>query len=286
MIEPHRRARQWNWPRRLRKIDNLQSVIVRDETVTELNGDAARVAQEISGERPGDARMHWVANIDNVQTARGRHVKPMTGCGDEGCTAQNAVGIEPDRVGQEIIIGISVHQSGDVWDDEPLFAVRNVNKGVERIDWLLFIFWQMQSRRIECERARQRDAGCIFRVDARALTKRRDRCADDAFRETFLVDVGNVEDLETAGAVRSVKIFAAQHDVLNVFPGMFVRFLQLAANIDMLFVVRWIGDLLQVAADDCLRFIRFCPNNRVKSFAAFADIRVAPKKVHRAGTEA
>ena len=83
--------------------------------------------------------MHRITYIDNVQSARRRHVEPMTCRGHKCCAAQNAIGIEPDRVVEKIIIGISVHQSGNVWDDEALFAVRNVNKSLERIDRLLFI---------------------------------------------------------------------------------------------------------------------------------------------------
>jgi len=53
-------------------------------------------------------------------------------------------------------------------------------------------------------------------VDPCSLAKRRNWRADDAFRKALLVYVGNVENLETAWAVRGVKIFAAQDDVLNI----------------------------------------------------------------------
>ena len=77
----------------------------------------------------------------------------------------------------------------------------------------------MRSRAgIERERARQRDARRVFRVDARALTERRNRRADDAFGKSFLVDVRDIENFETARTVRGVEIFAAQDDILNVVP--------------------------------------------------------------------
>src|SRR5260370_42706553 len=143
--------------------------------------------------------MHRIANIDNVKPARRRHVEPMPGGGDKRCARQHAVGIETDRVVEEIVIRIAVHQGGDVRDDESLFTIRHVNKRVEEIDRLFFVFWNVQTPRIQREGAWQSDTRRVFRVDAGALAERRNRRADDAFRETFLVDVSTIEGFITVG---------------------------------------------------------------------------------------
>ena len=291
-IEPARRAksqggaRQRHGPIRVAHIEHLQTVIVRDERITELDGHAAWVAQEVSGQFSGEARMHWVTHIDDVKSARRSHVKAVTGGRDKGGATQSAVWIEDDVFLEEIIIGIAVHQRGYIDDDESFLAIGDVNESVKHIDGLLFILGQTLTRRVERERAGQGDRGGERSVHKSSLAERRHRRGHDALGESFLIDVGDVEDLEAAGAVGGVEIFAAQDDVLDVFAGMFVAFVQLGAGCDVLLVIGRIGNLLQVTADDGLRFIRLCPDDGVQSFATFSDVSVAAEKVDRAGAEA
>ena len=100
-----------------------------------------------------------------------------------------------------------------------------------------------------------------------------------------MVDVGDVENFETAGTVCGIKIFAAQPDVLNVVAAVFVGFIENRTAFEMLLVIRGIGDRLKVTSDHGLRFIRLGPNHGVQTFFAFADVGVAAKKIHRAGAE-
>ena len=118
-----------------------------------------------------------------------------------------------------------------------------------------------------------------------ALTKWRYRCADNAFGKSLLVDVGDIENFETAGTVRGVEIFAAQNDILNVVAAVFVAFSQTRASIDMLLVIGGVSERMQMTADCRLRFIRLSPNHGVESVAAFTDVSVAPKEIYRAGAE-
>src|SRR4029077_16885770 len=115
----------------------------------------------------------------------------------------------------------------------------------------------------------------VFRVNARALSKRRDWRADDSFRKSLLVDVGDIENFKAAGAVGGVKIFATQDDVLNVVASVFVAFGQQRAAIQMLFVVGWVSDGMEVTTDHGLRLVRLSPNHGVQSLVAFADVSVA-----------
>src|SRR5258707_6613151 len=211
----------------------------------------------------------------------------MAGRGDKRGAGQNPARIKSNRFAffEEIVIRISIDQRSDVRNDEAFFTIRDINVGVEKTEPLLFVFWNVQSPGIQRERARQRDAGCIFRVDTRALAKWRDWRADDAFRKSFLVDVGDVEDFKASRAVRGVEIFAAQYNVLNIVPAMFVCFGKKRATVDMFRVVGWVGDLVEMTADNCLRFIRLGPNDRVQSVMSFADIRVASKEIHCARAE-
>src|SRR2546423_4820859 len=161
--------------------------------------------------------MRRVGNIDYEQSARRCHVKSMAGRGDKCRTGQRAVWIETNGFAflQEIVVWISIDQRRDIADDESFFAVGDENERIEEIDRLLFVFGKMLARGIERECARQRDARCVSRVNAGALTKRRDRRANDALRKSFLIAVRDIENFKAARTVRGVEIFAAQPDILN-----------------------------------------------------------------------
>src|SRR6202011_3082769 len=53
----------------------------------------------------------------------------------------------------------------------------------------------------------------------------------------------------------------------------------------MLLVVGRVGDAVQMTSDGRLRLICLRPNNSVQSLAAFSDIRVTSKEIHRARAE-
>src|SRR4030081_2433116 len=124
--------------------------------------------------------MRWIGDIDNVKSAWCCHVKTVSGGGNKCCARQRAIRVETNRLAlfQEIIVGISIDERGDIGDYEPFFTVRDVSESVEEIDWLLFVFRNVLPGRIERERARQGEAGCVFGVNARALAERRDWRAD------------------------------------------------------------------------------------------------------------
>src|SRR5438067_12263095 len=100
----------------------------------------------------------------------------------------------------------------------------------------------MLPRGVELERARQCNAGSVFRGNARELTERGQRRTDNELRKSFLVDVRDIENLDAAGTVRGVEIFAAQPDVLNVVTAVFVGFTQNRTAIQMLFIIRGVRD--------------------------------------------
>ena len=101
-----------------------------------------------------------------------------------------------------------------------------------------------------------------------------------------MVDVGDVEDFETARPICRVEIFAAQDDILNIMTAVFVCFSQKRASVDVLLVIGRVGDRVQMTADCRLRFIRLGPNHSMKPMAALAHIRIAAEEIHCAGAKA
>ena len=210
----------------------------------------------------------------------------MPGGGDKAGPGQDTAWIKARRFLDEIIVRVAIDQRRDVDHDEPLLPIGNVNVGVKGIDRLLLVFRPPDAAGVEREGAREGDAGGVPGANAGALTERRDRRAHDPFRESFLVDVRDVEDFEAAAAVGGVEILAAQDDVLNVVSAMFMRFFQNRAASEMLLKIIRISQLLQMTADGGLRFFRFGPDDGVKSFVTGPDISVAAEEIHRPGAEA
>ena len=66
---------------------------------------------------------------------------------------------------------------------------------------------------------------------------------------------------------------------------MFVAFGQQRATIQMLFVVGWVSDGMEMTTDYSLWLVRFGPNHGVQSLVAFADVSVAAEEIYRAGAE-
>ena len=74
----------------------------------------------------------------------------MTSRGNECRAGQRSVRVETNRLAffEKIIIRISIDQRCNVANDESFLAVGDVNKGIEEIDRLLFVFRQALARGI------------------------------------------------------------------------------------------------------------------------------------------
>src|SRR5262245_60019628 len=105
-----------------------------------------------------------------------------------------------------------------------------------------------------------------------ALAKWRNRGRDDALRESLLVNIGHVEDLQPIRAVGRVEVFAAQRQVEDFLGFMRVGFFQLGLIFaEMLLVVVGISESMQMAADRRLGFFLLGPDDSVKTFFAATD---------------
>src|SRR5438034_980180 len=140
----------------------------------------------------------------------------MAGGRDEACACQETIRIEGNIALQKIIIRIPVDKCRNVRTDQSLLAIRDINEGVKQIDRLLFVFRESHPGWIERESARKRDRRCEFCIHPCALTEWRNRCAHDALRQPFLVDIRDIKDFETARAIRGIEVLATQDQVLNV----------------------------------------------------------------------
>ena len=210
----------------------------------------------------------------------------MPGGGDKGGAGEDAAGIVDDILLQEIVVGIAVHEGRDVHDHKAFLEIGDEDESVKHVDRLLLVLGQADARGIERERARHRNRSGERSRHIGALAEGRDGRGHDAFRETFLVDVRDVENFEAARAVRGVEIFAAQDEILNVLPAVFVGFGQLGVGGEVLLIICRVSDAMQMAADHSLRLLLFCPDDSVKAFAPFAHIRVTAEEIHRPGAEA
>ena len=92
--QSNRRARNGNRSCRFGKIDNLQPVIISDESVAELDCDAARISQKTIRQFADNLRTFRIMYIDDEQSARRGHVEPMPRRSDKRRPGQNAARIE------------------------------------------------------------------------------------------------------------------------------------------------------------------------------------------------
>ena len=85
-------------------------------------------------------------------------------------------------------------------DDEAFVFVRDVEKSVERVNRLLFVFGIVRASGVDGERGRTCDGGGVFCFYVEALAERRDRRCNCALGEIFVVDVCDVVGAEAAFA--------------------------------------------------------------------------------------
>ena len=199
-----------------------------------------------------------------------------------------AAGVEADDrfLVEKVVVRIAVHQRADADHDQAFLAISHEHPRVDEADGLLFILRQPLPQRIDSQRARQRDARGVFGADISSLTQRRNWRAHDAFRETFLINVRHVEDLEPIRPVRRVEVFAAQREIENLLRMMMMRLLQHALLLlDVLLEIVRVSQPMQVAAQRRLRLLLLRPDHRFQPTLARADIGMATEEIHRPGTE-
>ena len=102
---------------------------------------------------------------------------------------------------------------------------------------------------------RQGKAGCIAGADLRIVAQRAEWRGDDALRNAFVRNAGHVVGLHAFFALCDEEILAAQLNTGGATAGMAAAGLERAAIFLMCLEPVRVGVLVQVAADDGLRFV-------------------------------
>jgi len=131
-------------------VENLHSVVVDEEGIAELDGDGARVIKEGRGESGGDFGNERVIEIDDDERFVGEDIGVIARNGDAASAGESAVGIEGESALQKIVGGTAVEQCTDsrafcfqvgiANDDETFFLISDIEKTIEKMNGLLFIF--------------------------------------------------------------------------------------------------------------------------------------------------
>ena len=156
-----------------------------------------------------------IIQIDDDEGFVGEDVGERSGDGDALRSGEDAAWIEGGGAVEKIICGIAVEQSADAGtfgveigiadDDQAFFFIGDVEKSVEQVDALLFVFREAGAERIDGQRGRRSDGESVFRGDIETLADGRDGRGDYALGETFVVDIGDVVDAQAAGSIGGVE---------------------------------------------------------------------------------
>ena len=91
-------------------INDLQAVAVHDESVAELDRDAAGIIQRRSPDLRRDLRRERIIEVHHHQPPVAKHVGEGADESNAASAVQMPVGIEGQRPLQEIIVGIAIEQ--------------------------------------------------------------------------------------------------------------------------------------------------------------------------------
>ena len=180
---------------------------------------------------------------------------------------------------------VAIEEGSDIDDHQAFLAIGDEDVAVVGVDGLFFVGWGLDADGIVEERAGHGDGGGVFGADISTLTAEwGDWGAEDAFAEAFLVDVGDIENLEASGAVGGVEVFAAEGEVVDVGGVMFIAGGENFLAFEMILIIAWVSGFVERASDGGLRLFVFSPDDSVERVFA-SDPGVASEEVDRARAE-
>ena len=246
-------------------VEDFEAVGVRDKSVAELQRDAGGLVQV--GDGLEDFGVERVGELDDDETLVAENEGAGAGELDAVGAGENAAGVEGGAALEEVVGGVAVEQRGDAGavvlevrvadDDEAFVLIGDVEEAVEQVDFLLFVFRDLDAQGVKREGGWGGDGGGVFGFDVEALAELRDRGRGHVLRRVFDVDVSDIEDAEAAFAHGGVEVFAALLHVKHVFAFMLIAGLDEATAFDELLEVGRVGEALQVAALDSGRLRAF-----------------------------
>ncbi len=233
-----------------------------------------------------------IVQIDDDEGFVGEDVRERPDDGDALCSGEDAARIEGGGAVEKIICGIAVEQSTDAGtfgveigiadDDQAFYFVGDVEKSVEQVNALLFVFRDAGAERINSQRGRRCDGESVFCRDVKTLADGRDGRSDYALGESLVVDVGDVVDAQAAWSVGRVGVFTASLNIEDV-AGVIGDGGQLAMAGDKFFEIVGIGDALEVAAINGFRLVVLGDGNGFEPALAGGDVNVAAHEIHEVG---
>src|SRR6266849_3587892 len=139
----------------------------------------------------------------------------------------------------------------------------------------------MRAQRVHAEGSWSCYGHRVFGWQVETLPQRRDWRSNHAFRNIFIVDIGNVEDAKPPFAHRSVEILSSRLQIKNLRAArMMAGFFQRAMAFDVLPVAVGISDFLEVAADHRGRLVMLGHRDRLITLVAGGDENVPSHEVH------
>src|SRR5580704_7573013 len=147
--------------REVRHVQSFQAVAIHYKRITELHGDATRIVQVGSANGGCNARRERIIEIDDDKRFIGEDVSIRSGNGDAAGASQNAAGIKRKRPLEEIVGGIAVEESANAGTsgfqigitdhDQPFLSIRDIEKTIEKMDSLLFVFGELLAQWIDAK---------------------------------------------------------------------------------------------------------------------------------------
>jgi hypothetical protein len=257
----------------------------------------ARPDDSASRDLTNHAQVVGVRDIDYYDAAIAEHVCVVAGDRSANRAVEHAIGIEAGSAMEEVVVGVSVTERAYVDRDQTLVTIGNERVGRLQRDLLFPVVGSLTAGRVDEQGGRQEHRRGIPGRHVGSLPERRNRRGREAFREILVVEVRDVVNHKAALALRGEEILAA---ILNrsylgmklgqvALPsdleirGVLERVVQDAPTLDEFLELVGVGQFVQAASDDRLRFVTLGYHHRFQSLVAFRHPAVSADEIHQVG---
>src|SRR3954463_3952692 len=144
-------------------VDDLKSVLVGDERIPELNGNARWIVDFGRWNRRYDFRLERIVEVNNDQPFVGDYIAVDPSKDHASRAIKNAVWIEGIGTLDEVVAGFAIEKGsnarilrvGVADDDQSFIFVGHVKEPGDQVDWLLFVFLETSASGINAKRGRR-----------------------------------------------------------------------------------------------------------------------------------
>ena len=194
----------------------------------------------------------------------------------------------------KLLSGFPSRQRAGADENQPFVFVGHVNERIQQRNGRFFVVGVLVACRVGSDRRGSSHIHCVLRSYVEPLPHRRDRCRHNAFAETLVIGKSDVENPQAQRSASRVNILAAMLQVedsrlgegvenvlADILTGMFAELVQIAAFFEVLLVVVRVGEFVQFAADDRLRFAAFGHLDREQTVIVRRHPAVFADEVHK-----